>query len=161
MSTTLKQTADKALHLGKQLKAVIEVGEVLDRLGDLELAQIEMEAATKVCREEHAQAYLDLNQVQADLRDQRAQVDAAKAEVIRILAEGTMARDQLLAQARATRDDMIASTTKSTNALVADVNAKIHSLHEKRDSLFKEVTDAQQAVTNLERQMKALKERLG
>ncbi len=156
-----KQAAEKALNLGKQLQAVIDVGEVLNEIGDLEIAKKKAEEETK--RAEEGLELAQGEQYTAAGACSRAREDFIniKAESKEHIAEATRVHDHLIAVAREERDKMIKQATESSNALVEKAKTEIHGLQNKRDGLLKEITNAQKGVTNLENQMKALKERLG
>ncbi|KKK95753.1 hypothetical protein LCGC14_2669660, partial [marine sediment metagenome] len=52
--SSIQEAAKKAVNLGKQLKAIIEVGECLEELGSLELAQFEVERTATEAKEQCA-----------------------------------------------------------------------------------------------------------
>ena len=158
---TIKNAAEKAMHLGKQLQAVIEVGKVLDEIGDLENAKQEAERDTK--------------QAESDRFD--AEVELAKTKQAIIIAENDFKTIQsnakahtdktetkcnkMMAEARRERDRQLTSATQGANKLITEATQTINGLQDKRDALLKEVTNTQIDVTNLENQMRALRERLG
>ncbi len=159
--STLKQTADKALHLGKQLQAVIEVGEALDRLGDLEAAQVEMTAATEACRAGQAEAKGHLRQTLEQLSAAQEQLKATKAEVIRVLDDGNIARDRLLGQARETRDKMVAAATQNAQAQLDAAGQKVAVAEDKRQAIQAELAELMPLLENARHEMRILRERLG
>ncbi len=156
-----KQAAEKALNLGKQLQAVIDVGEVLDRIGNLELAESSAHRDAMEAFSKREEVETELKEAEGNLELVRTECSYAKAEAKKVMDEATQSHDHMLAVAREERDKMIKQTTESSNAFVEKAKSEIHSLQNKRDGLLKEVTDAQKSVTNLENQMKALKDSLG
>ncbi len=156
-----KQAAEKALNLGKQLQAVIDVGEVLNEIGDLESARKNAEDQAQDAIDAAEQALDDLKAIQDSLSSAKADLAAAKAEAIKTRDEAIVAHDHMIAVARAERDNMIRKATDSSNALVERAKSEIDGMENRRDGLLKEITDNQKAVTNLENQMRALKDRLG
>ena len=156
-----KQAAEKALNLGKQLQAVIDVGQVLNEIGDLEIAAYKSKVDANIAHKDCNEAMEELQVVTDAVNLAQIDVAAAKAEAIKTRDEAIVAHDHMIAVARSTRDDMIKKATDSSNALVERAKSEIHGLQNKRDGLLKEITDAQVGVTNLENQMHALKERLG
>ena len=158
--STLKQTADKALHLGKQLQAVIEVGEALDRLGDLEAAQVEMTAATEACRAGQAEAKGHLRQTLEQLSAAQEQLKATNAEVIRVLDDGNIARDRLLGQARETRDKMVAAATQNAQAQLDAAGQKVKVADDQRKEIQAEIGELTTTLEALRYEMHQLRERL-
>ncbi|HEY1385977.1 MAG TPA: hypothetical protein VGF43_20290, partial [Dongiaceae bacterium] len=69
----LKQAAEKAVNLGKQLKAVIEVGEFLSSLADLDKLARDARAAADVAVKARNEAQADLE----NINRQRANSEAA------------------------------------------------------------------------------------
>ena len=158
---TIKQDAEKAMHLGKQLQAVIDIGEVLNEIGDLEVAKTEAKRDARKAHEDCNAALEDFDLVTKFLDTVRSDLKVAKAEVMKTHDDGIIARDHMIAEARAERDNMVRKATQSSEALIARANSEINGLQDRRDVLLKEITDSQERVTNLENQMRGLKERLG
>ncbi len=158
---TIKNAAEKAMHLGKQLQAVIEVGKVLDEIGDLENAKQEAERDTK-------QAESDRFDAQIELAETREAIVIAETDFENIKSNSKAYTDKveiecnnMMAEARRERDRQLTAATKNCNKLVTEATQTINNLQDKRDRLLKEVTTVQMDVTNLEKQMQALKDRLG
>ncbi len=158
---TIKNAAEKAMHLGKQLQAVVEVGKVLDEIGDLENAKVESERDARKAHEEFKQASEKRNLIRNSLAQSEKDLTFAKEKIKQTNAEATARHDHIIAEARKERDATLLAAKESSEQRVAKANQEVNALHDQRDKLLKEVTDVQAAVTALENQMKALKERLG
>jgi hypothetical protein len=92
---TLRQAAEKAVNLGRQLKAVIEVGEYLQGVVNLEslateaqkradeavAARTEAEAALRSIQDEHASASANLEAVKAEASTVAAKLTAMRGEL--------------------------------------------------------------------------------
>ncbi len=159
--TTTKAVAEKAMHLGKQLKAVIEVGEVLDEIGDLELYKAECFREAEKAENAKFKAVKDFEVASTALKAAENGLKVIKEEAKKIIDEAKQRSHTVTAAARKQHDDIMASAIKGSDAKVDEAKSEVVLLHAKRDKLLKEITDGQQAVTNLETQMLALKERLG
>ncbi len=158
---TIKNAAEKAMHLGKQLQAVVEVGKVLDEIGDLDNARIEAERDAKEADTAMQHAFDELSQVQTQVLTEKTDFERLKKESKEHVAEATARHDNIIAEARKERDALLAAANHSSEQRVAKANQEVNALQDTKDRLLKEITDAQKSVTNLENQMKALKERLG
>ena len=158
---TIKNAAEKAMHLGKQLQAVIEVGKVLDEIGDLDNARIEAERGAALAKEGLELAQSEQNIAAVACSRARDDFQNLKKEMKEYQAEATARHDHIIAEARKERDVILSDTNHSSEQRVAKANQEVNALQDTKDKLLKEITDAQKSVTNLENQMKALKERLG
>ncbi len=159
MST--KDVAEKAMHLGKQLKAVIEVGELLDEIGDLELYKAECYRDAEKAYEDKTKAVDELKDVTSKLDVAKSDLENSKSESKRIISEANQRSASCIAEARKEHNSIIDGAIKASDDKMDEARSEVVLLHGKRDALLKDVSDAQKAVTNLENQMKALKERLG
>ncbi len=156
-----KQAAEKAINLGKQLQAVIEVGEVLNEIGDLELAK---EKAIEEANEAAARWIASSDSLKAikdDINIAQVDFERIKREAKELNINSKARRDRMIGVAREEASKMVKEATKGANDLIANAEDDINKLQNKRDGLLKEITDSQKGVTNLENQMKALRERLG
>jgi len=97
---SIKQAAEKAINLGKQLQAVIDVGEVLDQIGNLEMATAEAKSIIEKANIDRQQAEASLVQVNDKLSTALTDVKNAKESAIRILDDVNRTREQLLGQTR-------------------------------------------------------------
>ncbi len=156
-----KQAAEKAMNLGKQLQAVIEVGEVLNEIGDIELATEKAKEDTCAAQTIHFDTEVALKAIQDQVNIANVDFERVKREAKDLNADSKARRDHMIGKAREEASKMVEEATRGANDLVAKAKNDIHTLQNKRDALLKEITDSQQAVTNLENQMKALRERLG
>lgn len=157
----IKQAAEKAINLGKQLQAIIDVGKVLDQIGDLENAKVEAERDTKSAILTKEKFLKELSNVEQKLVVAKTDFKNVQEKTKKYSEESIVRHNSLIAEGRKERDKLITVATQGANELIAKANQTVKSLQEKRDRLLKEITDAQVAVTNLENQMRALKDRLG
>ncbi len=158
---TIKNAAEKAMHLGKQLQAVIEVGKVLDEIGDLENAKQEAERDTKQAESNRFDAEAELAKTKQAIVIAENDFKTIKLAAKDYKNESAARCHLMLANARKERDKIVLAATRGSEERVNKATQEINTLHNKRDALLKEVTNTQIDVTNLENQMRALRERLG
>ncbi len=158
---TIKNAAEKAMHLGKQLQAVMEVGKVLEEIGDLENARQEAERDTK-------QAESDRFDSEAALAETKQAIVTAEIDfkTIKLAAkdykdESTARCNLMLAGARKERDKIVLAANLGSEKRVNTATQEIDSLHNRRDDLLQEITTVESRLHNLKDQMRGLRERLG
>lgn len=157
----LKQLAYKAINLGKQLQAVIDIGEALDELGDLDQASVEAnELKNKSQREsEKAKNYLD------ELNDKIKQIELDHSELkqnyTKLIDDTKQRCNFMLGQARSKKEEIISIATVGANKILDDANIEVDILKKERDSLSKEIEQLTAQLKNLRDEMQVLRERLG
>ena len=157
---TVKQAAEKAMNLGKQFQAVIEVGECLDKIGNLETATQEAQAAIDAAVNERAVVEDTLSQTQVQLQKAQQNLSETKNKAITILDDVNISRDRLFAQAKAERDKSIQAATSEANKLTEVAAGAIQKLTTQHKNLLKEVEDVTHSLQNLRYEMRELRERL-
>jgi len=95
---SVKQAAEKAMNLGKQFQAVIDVGEVLNDIGDLEMATSEAASLKEKANIAREQAEESLEEANTELETALSDVKNAKKSAIKILDDVNRTREHLLAQ---------------------------------------------------------------
>ncbi len=83
----IKDAAEKALHLGKQLQAIVEVGKVLNEIGDLDNAKVEATRDANLAHANQLEAENTLKQVQQALQEAKDLLDKAKKDFKTLEAE--------------------------------------------------------------------------
>ena len=161
MTISAKQAAEKCMNLGKQFQAVIDVGECLDQIGNLEVATQEAEAAIETAVGLRAVAEQELADTKSQGRTASAEVKAAKQEAITILTDVNMARDRLLAQARAERDKIVGAATSAANTSIAEAQAKVGVLSKQSAAFSTDIKQLTGDLENLRYEMQVLRDRLG
>ncbi len=157
----IRQAADQAMNLGKQLQAVIDVGNTLNELGDLAQAHSEALARTQTAVTEQEKAESELVKVQASIEVGKLDLSRARSEVKKVLANATQQEANILALAREEKEKIRKLNEESCKVLVENTNQEVHSLENYKSNLTKEVVEMKSALTTLKDQMKALRERLG
>ena len=161
MIVDLKQAAAKAQNLGKQLQSVIDVGNCLDELGNLELARKEALTGLEKAQAEYAAAQHDLQGIRGEITRAKAALTLSEEAAVKTLDDVNTARQTLLAQARAQGKEIVESATKSANEQIAQLNSEIGHLSKKHQRLTDEVEKETKAVQILRYEMRELAERLG
>ena len=157
----IKDAAEKAIHLGKQLQAVVAVGKVLDEICDLENARVEAERDTKEAQDTKKKIIEDLARIRYHIGIAETDFETVKSASKKHETNTTVKCNRLIAEARKERDSIIKAATKGSAERVDKATQTVNSLQDKRDALLKDITNSQSALTNLENQMKALRDRLG
>ncbi len=158
---TIKHAAEKAMHLGKQLQAVIEVGKVLDEIGDLENARQEAERDTKQAESDRCDAGVELAETKQAIVTAEIDFKTIKLVAKDYKDESTARCNLILANARKERDKIVLAATRGSEERISKATTEVHNLHNKRDDLLKEITTVESRLHNLEDQMRGLRERLG
>ncbi len=158
---SLKQTADKAKNLGKQLQAVIEVGVVLDELGDLEIAKNEYLRDSEQAHEKKIQTQDELKEVQKLLKKATERFETVKKDATKLETESIERKNLIIGTARAEGDKIKKNSETYSNDLIQQVQADVKYLEETRTARLTEVNTLNTRLEYLRDEMKALQERLG
>lgn len=159
--TTVKQAAEKAINLGKQLQAIIDVGEVLDEIGNLEEAKREAADLKKQAETDRFDAEAVLKELNEKIVDAEKYLQHTKNEAIKTLDDVNKARNHLLAKAREERDKIVKAATDKANEITKTAETRVSELTNQADVLIKENESLQKSLENLRYEMKVLRERLG
>ncbi len=158
---TIKNAAEKAMHLGKQLQAVIEGGKVLDEIGDLENAKQEAERDTKQAESDRSDSEVELAETKQTIVIAENDFKTIKLAAQDYKNESAARCHLMLANARKERDKIVLAATRGSEERVNKATQEINSLHNKRDALLQEITTVESRLNNLKDQMRGLRERLG
>ena len=121
----------------------------------------EAERDTRASVVAHETALIVLAELQQIIITAETDFKTIKLEAKDYKDESTARCNLMLAKARTERDKIVLAATRGSEERVNKATQEINSLQNKRDKLLKEITDVQKNVTNLENQMKALKDSLG
>ncbi len=158
--TTAAQVAKQAQQLGKQLKAVIEVGDFLEELGNLEQAISEADHAKTVAVDQRAEAQNELVLTKAALVAEQANLQAAKNTSRQVIDDAKARSEQLLASARNTATETLNTVGAQANERIAEGTASVKRLEKKRASLEIKTAQLEANYTTLKRGLTALHERV-
>ncbi len=159
--TTIKQAADMALNLGKQLQSVIEIGKVLDKIGNLESTRDKaMIAATEADRRRLATEER-LSATEETLKISQDKLYKVTKELENLISSSKAEAETIVKRAAETHKKIIDEATDKANNLLSDSQNKTYLLQNKRDDLNREITEVGEKLTNLKSQMRGLLERLG
>ncbi len=158
--TTVKQAAEKARHLGKQLQAVIDVGEVLDQIGDLEGAKQEAVDLKKKAETDRFETEELLKELHDEVSQTNAYIRRTKIEAVKILADTTEARERILASARTEKDVTIKVASELAAEIIKTAEDTVSELTVQADKLSKENETLEKSLENGRYEMKMLFERL-
>ena len=156
---TAAHAAKLAQQLGKQLQAVIDVGEFLEKLGSLEQAIAEAERARMIASEQSAEVQKGLVVAQEMLTAAQASVQEAQAEARRVFSESKRISEQLSANARKTAQDTLAKATTEANARTDRATASVQNLEKKRTVVTSEIAELRGEYNTLKRALAELRER--
>jgi len=159
--TTVKQAAEKAINLGKQLQAIIDVGEVLDQIGNLEEAKREASDLKTQAEIDRFNAEVILKELNIEIVQAEQYLKQTKNEAVKTLDDVNIARSNLLGQARAESKDMVSVATEGANKLIKDAEDKVKILLEDQNKLEEENKELISSLEKARYEMKVLRERLG
>ena len=160
MTISAKQAAEKCMNLGKQFQAVIDIGECLDRIGNLETAIAEAKVATTTADSDRFAAEAKRADVQEQVNQALKELQDSKNEAIKILADTNIARENLLAKARADRDETVQVAADDAANLIKNAKNRVSVLTSEADKLTEENGKLRESLTHLRYEMQVLRERL-
>ncbi len=161
MTVSIQDAATKAINLGKQLKAVIDIGECLQELGSLEQAITEAKRHATEAKFKREEAEQELDKVVVELKTAKfalsqTQIDiAAKEQEAERVAGATVRK----AQEDAAKLSKTAAVDASTMILNAEL--KVKADQQVSEDLAKKISKQQAELDHARSQMTALKESLG
>lgn len=156
----LQQAADAVIQFAEKLSPIIDVADVLKKLGSLEQATAERKAAYEeaakahdglvASNEEAAQRLADVNQ-----SIEKLQVDAAADA--KATGEATRAdAEQVKLAARADADNMLANAKRDTAAVLKAREDELENFAKLHDELRGQIKDAQEVLASLSAQQVAV-----
>lgn len=138
MTINIRQAAEGVQNLAKQYRSVLEMGEVLGGIADLESRRDETEKALGLAQKELSAVRAKLPQLEAvgDLHRAKAEAQAALAAINAEAAGAQTSLDQLkrqIAEAETEQDALkqsLAADSERLNAIRAEINATRNRLKE-------------------------------
>lgn len=158
--TDLKQLSYKAINLGKQLQAVIDIGEALDELGDLDQAILEATESFNKAQSESEDAKNDLAELKDNIKQVELDYSKSKKKYSQLIAETEQRCNYMLAQTRSESVDIVSVATVGANKILSDEKKEVAILTKKRNSLSQEIEKLQDELQSTRNDMLRLKERL-
>ena len=159
--SSIQEASKKAVNLGKQLKAIIEVGECLEELGSLELARKEAEQTSIKAKEQCAKEVQKLD----DLQEQTIEAqDILQHEqvITRQLYDDTQFKvNALLDQAKVDGDVLKRKAVKEAAQTVLNMESEVDVLLIRRDKYQSEVNLLQKQLQTVRAELTVLREKLG
>jgi len=159
--TTVKQAAEKAINLGKQLQAIIDVGEVLDQIGNLEEAKREASDLKKKAETDHFEAASALKILRDKVHDAEHYLQQTKNEAVKTLDDVNIARDNLFATAKEEAQNIVKAATDGANIAIKQGEKDVKVLTDQREELLKESEQLSVDLGVLRYEMGQLRQRLG
>ena len=159
--SSIQEASKKAVNLGKQLKAIIEVGECLEELGSLELAQFEAERTATEAKEQCA---IEVKQL-ADLQMKTIGANEAYRDVQesakQLVYDSKLKATELLDAAKFTGELVKRDAVKVAEQTLANMKSELVILSEQRDKYQVEVSQLQLLLQTGNTELDALREKLG
>lgn len=156
---TAAQVAKKAQQLGKQLQAVIEVGEFLEKLGDLDQAISEAQQTNIAASERHVGMQKNLVLTQEELDVARSSLGTMKEKIRQALDETNVRSAGIIANARKTAQKTLDTATAKGNEQINKATVSVQALEKKRANLFSEIAQLNADKMTLKKGLAALRER--
>ena len=161
MTVSIQDAATKAINLGKQLKAVIDVGECLQELGSLEQAIAEAKRHSVEAKARCAEDQLKQQEVSAAVKDARELLEQAKAEVIGTQQDAEAFYHAKVREANAEAAQIRKMAAADSSSMILKAELKVEVAERVSDDLLEKIVKQQIRLDGLLGQEKALKERLG
>jgi cell division septum initiation protein DivIVA len=157
----MKAAGESVRHLAKAYKAVLDLGEYLERVGDLENAEAEAKARLEGVRVELGFARSELDTVNGQLADVKAQAEAftsaAKAEAEQAVDLANRTAESIVNDARAHAATVIADATAHAGRVGNEIEAATARLGE----IEQRILVRQAEHDRITREIEALRARIG
>jgi cell division septum initiation protein DivIVA len=159
--TDFRQMADKAINLGKQLKAVMEVGEFLDSIGDLEQVRREARAAADTALQAQNKARAAREEAETELNAWTEKLAAARTEAEAKVREAEMQAKSLAVRAQAEAEQLLAEAKAKADRLTTDAQRTVSTAKASVEELRTQEGNLRQAIAQLEAELAKLRKRVG
>lgn len=157
----IDEAAKKAIHLGKQLKAVMEVGEFLEDVVGLEQAAFEAKRHSTVAMDQLEVDREMLSKVQKQLEEAVSEYDTVRIGIASVKEAAAKERTSLQKDALFNAQLHISDAEIKTQKLVSDAEEVVGGLTKEREALRTDIFQLQETYDTLRGKMAELKERLG
>ncbi len=157
--TTAAEVGKKAQQLGKQLKAVIEVGEFLSELGDLEQAISEAKKASVVASDQRLEALEDLLTAQAGLETVQQWAETLNKDIKRAETETNKMSADIISQAQSAAAIIREEATSEAKACADDMAATMAGLEKQRATLVSQIVQLDAEYVELKQGFRVLREK--
>lgn len=156
----IRQAAETAKNLGKQLKAIIQVGEFLENISDLDQRAREAEVATTKAIEARDQAQEQLQKVELQVLAAQGDLADAKEEAAKLKADAVIYRDTAQAEARSMAKQVVDAAKSKAKEIEAKILAADEAHQEQLANFAKEIEAEQVRLDGLKSEADALRARL-
>ena len=161
MTVSIQDAATKAINLGKQLKAIIDIGECLQELGSLEQAIAEAKRHSVDAKARCAEDQLEHQRVLTALKIARDDLEKIGSDAVasRLVAEQHFQETTRKANAEAAQT--LKTATADSAKIILKAGLKVQAAERVSDGLKKTILDDQAELDEVRRDLKALKEKFG
>lgn len=154
-----KQAAEKTINLGKQLKAVIEIGEYLDELGDLEVAKEEAVELKNKAESDRFDAELHLKTIKEKINTETINLKSLEVSNYKLYSDTKKATAHMYDEAKIKAGHIVANANEAADQIRSVTQSEITELLKERESVNNEVAELRSTLTSLQSQMNELRER--
>ena len=158
---SLQHTAKLAINLGKQLKAVIEVGEFLEQLGQYEAVAAEAERHTVDAKFRREKAEREHQQVVTDLKLAQEALEQTRNEEVELRQEAEYFAEAITRKAKENATKLLKTAAADASTMILKAGLKVKADQQVSEDLAKEIFEQQAELDHARNQMAALKESLG
>lgn len=161
MSLSIQQAAEKAVNLGKQLKAVIEVGEFLEEVGSFKNTHAEAEKMAKKAKVDQEKAEESCSKVCKDLKEAEGKYSQVQKDTKALLVKTEFDRAAVIKSATDQSIKMVNNAKDDVDAVHKSASYGVKILSDKKTVLEADCKKLSSDYDKLKSDMAKLKERLG
>ncbi len=161
MTVSIQDAATKAINLGKQLKAIIDVGECLQELGSLEQAIAEAKRHSADAKARCAEAQSEHQRVSTALEAARDALEKIGSDAVEKRNEVERHFQEIARKANAEAVKILATTAADGSKMILKAELEVKAVQATAASLKKTIFDDQAELDEVRRELKVLKEKFG
>ncbi len=159
MTVSIQDAATKAINLGKQLKAVIDVGECLQELGSLEQAIAEAKRHSADAKARCAEDQLAQQTVSIALEAARDNLEKIGSDVVAKRNEAEWHLQETIRKAHAEATQILKTAAADGSKMILKAGLEVDAAQATVASLKKTIFDDQAELDEVRRELKVLKEK--
>ena len=155
----VQQAAQKAINLGKQFKAVIEIGEFLEELGSYDRVLLDAKNTAEKAQAETISILRDQGIAETLLKQTRIEVENQKTTQQALGEEAKKVAAETVQKAKVQAANLVAKADAAVSKTYRDMEGKFAVLQNKHDLLQVEVAELEKTHAEINQTITALKRR--
>ncbi len=158
--TTAAQVGRSTINLGKQFKTVIEAGEFLEELGNLEQAITEAKRHATEAESLRTEAQQQYDQMSGELAFAQANLEQVQVDIGKKQQDAVLFNEAVIREAERKAVVIITRATAGAKTIIEQAEAKAKTAQRMHDTLEKVIESQRSKINKLRQQMRILAEGL-